>query len=238
MLDESIKEFIERRTIVGDMLLPAHYPEFNHLDSFQIGFRTHGHTAESLVSAADGAWQPGWYVIAMTGLDDPIFIDETERVSGYPVYTAQHGAGRWDATSIAPSLASFHRTLVALADAGDDTALIENVIMAEFGQSNAFWRSVIEERRSSAAEEDMSPAGSDYDPGDYADGDLIVTDIGPQKLKVVGMLSKSRGFSLKETLALVAAPEVKAAGGVRIQLRRLQDELEAAGATVVFRPHA
>jgi hypothetical protein len=238
MWDDSIREFIASRIVPGDLLLPVHYPELEQLDGFQTGFRTHGHSGESLVSSADGAWQPGWYVIAMTGLDDPIFIDETERGSGYPVYTAPHGAGRWDPMAIAPSLAAFSRTLAALAKAEDDPRRFENIIAAEPGFPDTFWREVIEERQRSVSEEDLSPSGGDYDPEDYAEGDLIVTDIGSQKLKAVGIISKACGLSLKETLALVAAPEVKAGSGMRIRLRRLQGQLEAVGATVIFRPRA
>jgi hypothetical protein len=45
---------------------------------------------------------------------DPIFIDTSEE--GFPVYTAIHGEGRWDAKQIAVSLEGFGRALSPVAD--------------------------------------------------------------------------------------------------------------------------
>lgn len=232
---ENIRDFLISGTVVGDLTLPMHYPKPECFNDFQAGFRTNGNTGESLVSETDGGWKPEWYVIAMTGLDDPVFLAVNEAESGYPVYTAVHGAGRWDAIQIAPSLGAFDRLLKTLAEVDDDTAEFNRLIMAEVSFPNEYWSEVIDTRQETELLEQSSSDISDYDPADFEKGDLIVIDPGPHKLKVVQIVSKCRGLPLKEALALAGAPELKAASGTRGQLHRLRERLEALGATVEFR---
>ncbi|KPW39464.1 hypothetical protein ALP99_03872 [Pseudomonas syringae pv. tomato] len=233
---EDIRDFLTSSIVVGDLTLPTHYAKPECFNDFQAGFRTHGNTDESLVSDAEGDWKPEWYVIAMTGLDDPVFLAVNEAGSGYPVYTAVHGAGRWDAIQIAPSLAAFGRLLKALAEVNEDTFEFNRLIMAEVRFPNEYWREVIDTRQETALLEQSSPDISDYNPADFERGNLIVSDPGPHKLKVVQIVSKCRGLPLKDALALAGAPELKAASGTRGQLHSLRAQLEAAGATVEFRP--
>lgn len=232
---EDIREFLINGIVVGDLLLPTHYAKPDRIDDFQAGFRTHGNTGESLVSEAEGEWNPDWYVLAMTGLDDPVFIAANEAPSGYPVYTAVHGAGRWDAIQIAPSLMAFRHFLEALAEVKDDTAEFNRLIMAEIGSANQYWREVIDARQEAELLEQSTPEISAYDPADFESGDLIVIAVGPHKLKVVQLVNKGRKLALKEALALADAPEFTAGSGTRLQLRQLRDQLEALGATVEFR---
>ncbi|WP_122281937.1 hypothetical protein [Pseudomonas syringae] len=234
---EEIRDFLINGVVVGDLLLPTHYAKLDRLDDFQAGFRTHGNTGESLVSDTEGEWNPDWYVLAMTGLDDPVFIAATEATSGYPVYIAAHGAGRWDAIQIAPSLMVFRRLLEALAEVNDDVVEFNRLIMAEIGSANQYWREVIEARQEAELLEQSTPEISAYDLADFESGDLIVIALGLHKLKVVQLVSKERELSLREALALADASEFKAGSGSKRQLRQLRDQLKALGATVEFRPN-
>ncbi|WP_024658758.1 hypothetical protein N027_02920 [Pseudomonas syringae USA007] len=233
---EDIRDFLTSGTVVGDLTLPTHYAKPECVNDFQAGYRTDGNTGESLVSETDGAWKPEWYVVAMTGLDDPVFLAVNEAESGYPVYTAVHGAGRWNAIQIAPSLRAFDRLLKTLAEVDDDTAEFNRLIMAEVSFPNEYWREVIDTRQETELLEQSSSDISDYDPADFEKGDLIVIDPGQHKLKVVQIVSKCRGSPLKDALALAGAPELRAASGTRGQLHSLRAQLEAVGATVEFRP--
>ncbi|MFS0828989.1 hypothetical protein [Pseudomonas phoenicis] len=225
-----LQTFLAHPIVIGDPLLPTHYAHFDTLEAFQTGMRTHGHTGQSLVSEADGAWHPEWYAIAQTGLDDPIFIAANQADRGYPVHYAPHGAGRWDAVEIAPNLETFARLLQALAETQDIHPL-QALIEAEAGPANAFWEEVIDARKQLAdMEEEPSSGSAPYDPSDFESGDLIVTDLGPQKLRVVQLVSKHLGLPLKETLALADTPPLKAASGVGKRLRPLQEQLDALGA--------
>lgn len=37
LLNGSIRDFLADRNVVGNLLLPTHYPEFGRLDHFQVG---------------------------------------------------------------------------------------------------------------------------------------------------------------------------------------------------------
>src|SRR5215467_13852722 len=82
-------------------------------DSGQMGYSVSS-GGGSLTGDGDGHWHAHWIVIGYEELcGDPIFIDTAR--DGFPVYTAPHGEGRWDATSIAVSLESFGKSLSAIA---------------------------------------------------------------------------------------------------------------------------
>ncbi len=234
LFTEALEAFLTQRIVVGDTALPMHYAHVECLEAFQVGFRTHGHTGASLVSETAGDWHPDWYVIALTGLDDPIFIAASEAEQGYPVYTAVHGAGQWNAVRIAPSLERFGGLLQALAAAADDDHF-NTLIETEADAMNAFWQEVIEARASAADPLEIQPESSGYSSADFGVCDLIVTNMGPQKLRVVQFVSKRLGLSLKDTLALADALPFTVASGVRKQLQPLADHLSALGAIVELR---
>lgn len=84
------------------------------LPSLQVGYSVKP-TGECLIGDGDGDWHKRWLVVGYEELcGDPIFIDTSEE--GFPVYTAIHGEGRWDAKRIAVSLDGFGRALLAVAD--------------------------------------------------------------------------------------------------------------------------
>lgn len=236
ILPDEVKDFIASRIIVGDMTLPCRYPEARELDAWQVGFRTHGRTGESLVSRAPGAWQQNWYVIAINGADDPFFIDIGEESSGFPVYHAPHGAGRWEKTLVAPSLRRFGELLSSLTQLAGDHAKVARFIETETDNSG-FWRGLRqehEERRTQDAQaEQPNPA---YDPADYREGILVITDVGPNKMKVVQLLRRNLALSAPEALLLVTQHEIPVAKGAMISVRRIQRELALHGASTEFRP--
>ena len=73
-------------------------------DKFQEGYRFNPLTGEDLTGTEDGDWKKSWYVVGdIPGVGgDPLFTDiADERL---PLYTAMHGAGRWDEIHVADSL--------------------------------------------------------------------------------------------------------------------------------------
>lgn len=105
-IPQLILQFIENQTETGSILLPYHYPKKDEWEEFQCGFRYHGLSGKDLTSTQEGEWQPGWHIIARNGMDDPSFIDLNEETSGFPVYYAPHGAGRWDAIALGFNIVS------------------------------------------------------------------------------------------------------------------------------------
>ena len=105
-------------------------------ESSQVGYSVMS-SGESLTGDGDGDgdgdWHPHWIVIGYEELcGDPIFIDAA--CDGFPVYTAPHGEGRWDAEPIAVSLESFGKSLSVMAHVAKGrqfpTALEKNPITA------------------------------------------------------------------------------------------------------------
>jgi len=97
------------------------------LKSLQIGYSI-SPTGESLTGEKEGDWLKKWIVIGYGECcGDPIFIDST--AEGFPVYTAIHGEGSWNAKRIAVSLEQFGLALSAVAEAAkgrESPVLIEN----------------------------------------------------------------------------------------------------------------
>lgn len=229
-LPEEIARFIAAAVVTGDMVLPWHYPAADDLAAVQIGYRVHGNTGASLVSYETGAWQPGWWVIAQNYFGDPFFIDMGEQMSGFPVYYALHGAGRWDVVTLAPSCRAFGTILTDLRDDGGVDALEQLHAAAD----HPLWQEVITERRERAGADGAEPV-CDLQAIEY--GDLVVTGIGVQKMKIIQILRKAMNLSLQAAMALAAEPEILVGSGPRVRFGRIENDLRAHGASVEFRPH-
>ncbi|WP_433852304.1 hypothetical protein [Stenotrophomonas nitritireducens] len=234
-LPDAVRQFIEAATVVGDMALPFHYPTTEEWERWQSGFRVHGITGESLVAATPGEWQPGWHVVALNGFDDPFFIDLGEAAQNFPVYYAPNGAGRWDAEQAAPSLRHLGEMLAALQRMGDDDAAALRWIEAEVGLTSALWREVFQTRQQRHVEP-PTPTVLPASPADWQRGTLVITAIGPQKMKIVQHLKRVQDLSPQEALALAEQGDIAVAEGCLAQLRDMQVRLQALGATVEFRP--
>ncbi len=245
-LTETVKQFIESAEVSGDMALPFFYPLIQQLESFQIGFRQHGLSGESLISSSEGDWQPSWYAIARNQFDDPFFIDIDKGSQGFPVYYAAHGPGRWDALQVAPSIGHFRQLLAALILLADDDTAAAQYIKAETDASNKLWIEVLEGRLSRQQElaekaqltQLETPINAPINADDWLQGALILTDAGPQKLKVVQCIQQILDLSPHQALALISKGDIPLGEGYFIHLRRHQHKLVALGATLVFRQHS
>ena len=83
------------------------------LQARRIGYSINS-TGEPLTGEQAGDWQREWVIIGYEECcGDPIFIDSLAK--GFPVYTAIHGEGSWEAKQIAVSLEAFGRALLAIA---------------------------------------------------------------------------------------------------------------------------
>jgi hypothetical protein len=237
ILPDEVKDFIAAEIVAGDMALPSHYPKPHELRALQVGYRSHGLTGEDLVSTVPGGWQPGWLVIAQNYFDDPFFIDIAEEASGFPVYYARHGAGRWDAVIAAPSLQRFSQILSALRALGGDDARVRHFIETETDATNALWSEVLEGLK--YREEEQEAPEPAQDPKDFELGDLILTEVGPQKLKVVQIVRRALDVSAPQAMTVVAKRDLVVCSGPRGggRLRRVQEQLTALGASTEFRPH-
>lgn len=230
-IPDAIYAFITAAVVPGDLMLPFHYPQPEQWHAWHSGYRWHGITGENLVADTPGMWQPGWYLIALNCMDDPFFIDLDEAAQGYPVYYAAHGAGRWQAERIAPDLQAFQSLLNQLCHTDETAALA--VLDAHTEADSAFWLELRETWQTRDIDEENTP---DVDPEDWQAGRLLITDIGPQKLKVVQVLRKTLNLPLADALSFVASLPICVSEDFRLRLRPLERELQATGATVKFQP--
>lgn len=226
-IPQLVLQFIETKTVTSVMLLPFHYPKKNEWATFQSGFRYHGISGEDLTSTKEGKWQPGWQVIALNEMDDPFFIDLNEEASGFPVYYAPHGAGRWDAIALGFNITSFGHFLEQIKKAGKDKAACLQLVE----QSNPFWQEL---RETIQEWEDEEPEGTTIDPALLRYGKLEITDAGPNKVKVAKYLMKIWNISPQEALARLTQQDVPVATGFILHLQKYTDDLQELGVTVAW----
>lgn len=74
------------------------------LDSAQVGYATDAEGRD--LTSGEGGWRRDWLVIGTDYfLGDPYLVDLSR--PHMPVFTATHGAGRWDPKPVAASLQDF-----------------------------------------------------------------------------------------------------------------------------------
>lgn len=74
------------------------------LDSAQVGYATDAEGRD--LTSGQGSWQSEWLVIGTDYfVGDPYFVDLSR--PELPVFTAIHGAGKWDPQPVADSLRTF-----------------------------------------------------------------------------------------------------------------------------------
>jgi hypothetical protein len=226
-----ILQFIEHHTVTQTMLLPFHYPKKEQWAAFQSGFRYHGLTGEDLTSTEEGEWQPGWQVVALNEMDDPFFIDMNEEVACFPVYYAEHGAGRWTAISLGFHIVSFGHFLEKMEKVGRDKIACLQLVNLSTDVSNPFWSELC---RSIEEWEEEETETTVVDPALLRYGKLVITNAGPNKVKVAKYLMKIWNISPQEALARLSQPDVLVKDGFLLHLQKYIDDLRELGATVAW----
>jgi hypothetical protein len=108
---EEILDTIRREVSFGYTTI--HIFRASELETQQVGYSV-SPTGDLLTTDHGGGWLKSWIVIGNEDLcGDPIFIDSSQ--ADFPVYTAMHGEGRWEAEQIAASLVGFGHALTAIA---------------------------------------------------------------------------------------------------------------------------
>ena len=149
---EALKSLSFRLVSFGYMTVHIYEPE--QIGEAQIGYSVSS-AGSPLIGKDEGNWKENWLVIGHEDMcGDPIFIDASEE--GFPVYTAMHGTGSWDANMIADNLHGFDKALQIIStisggrknpaelDANPLPASERNRVIAEIQMSNpksdmSFW---------------------------------------------------------------------------------------------------
>jgi len=123
-------------------MLPAYYADINDFNKMQEGYRFNSLSGEFLVSDKNGDWQDGWYVFAVNTMDDPFYIDFTQKDIGFPVYYSYHGTGKWVPIKIADTLEQFEQILRVLKSKDVEVPFDVSELPLEIDLNNEFWDEV------------------------------------------------------------------------------------------------
>jgi mRNA-degrading endonuclease HigB of HigAB toxin-antitoxin module len=122
---------------------------------------------------------------------DPFFVDLNEHAAGFPVYFAYHGQGYWEPLKIADSLEDFQKIIDDVHAVGWDKKALSDYFKPHKDSENPFWKEVYEviENQEEMSEEAVEEKINDL--SDWREANLYITDIGPNKMKIIALLKKS-----------------------------------------------
>ncbi|WP_148707189.1 ribosomal protein L7/L12 [Chitinophaga skermanii] len=219
--------------IAGDACLPAYYPKDQvAFEKLQSGYRFHGITLEDLTGMQAGQWQPGWFVVALNEMDDPYFVDFSEETKGYPVYFAWHGAGVWEAQLVAPGIQACQALLEDLKRLHGNQPGTAAYLEEHCNIDEGLWQEVYDHTLSQDEFVEQEPVNM----GDYVQGDILVIDCGPNKVKVMQFVKALLGLSPQAALGMVNNPPFVLKSGFKILMLRVIAQLESLGAKAEFIP--
>lgn len=230
---QDILEFLEKPLTLEGLLLPENYAKAEHIYYFQDGYHYNSVENKILTSNIPGDFQPDWIVLATNYFSDPFFIDLNEESLGFPVYFAYHGQGYWKPLEIAESLAHFREIIKEVYSRRFDKAALKYYFHSYKGTENPFWKEVLETVESW---EEMTEEFNEQEitDSDWRQASLYITDIGPNKMKIIALLKKEHDLSGAEALELSRSNRILFRTGYYKWLQQDYQQLESLGAKVEF----
>ncbi|MCY4780344.1 hypothetical protein ORI89_11835 [Sphingobacterium sp. UT-1RO-CII-1] len=224
-------DFWKQYYVIENLSLPEYYPEPGQVLAFQAGYAFNAVSGESLQGGREEDFKESWLVVAANYFADPFFIDFNEAEEGFPVYFAFHGAGRWTPIKVADTIAGFQERLRIIFDNKFDQAYLLDFVRDIGCEGNAFWEEVYQ------AVLDMPEYSEDdeieqLDRSDWAETEVYITALGPNKMKIVALLKEKFKLSGPEALKLSKQDRVFYHKGPYKWALASAQELEALGATV------
>lgn len=225
-----IIEFLKEPTRIEGLALPENYASPEHIYYFQDGYHYNSVENKILTSDLPGEMQPGWIILASNYFSDPFFIDLNEVEAHFPVYFAYHGQGNWEAIKVAESLHSFQKVLQKIQHQRWDKAELIEYFDENIDLENPLWKEVY---TNIVEEEEGQPEPiKTYELGPEVN--LYITDIGPNKMKVIALLKRKFNISGSEALELSKESRILFRTGYTQWLEYDRKQLEDLGAKVEF----
>ncbi|SDI96444.1 SMI1/KNR4 family protein [Chryseobacterium jejuense] len=226
-----ITAFLKDPVCIEGLALPENYASVEHIYYFQDGYQYNSVEHKALVSDVPGEFKPSWIVLASNYFADPFFIDLNEAKQEFPVYFAWHGQGNWEPVKIAENLTEFQNVLLQIQNVRFDKAGLIEYFDENIDLENPLW----EEVYTSIEEEEECVSNSiETDEAMGSKANLYITDIGPNKMKVIALLKKEFSLSGTEALQLSKNPKILFRTGYTKWLEYDRKYLEDLGATVEF----
>jgi hypothetical protein len=156
MIKDSYKDLLSGLAIPSVSLgyVGVHLHDVSELLEAQIGYSVDP-SGISLIDENPGSWQTNWVVIGYeTRCGDPIFIDT--QAEGFPVYTAMHGCGTWEAKPVATRLRKFAMAMTQFArlaegrsnpvqleanpiEPNERSSFLQEILRENLGMEITFW---------------------------------------------------------------------------------------------------
>lgn len=143
----------------------------------------------------------------------------------------QHGAGRWDAIALGFNIASLGRFLEQMEKTGRDKTACLQLVDFSTDVNNPFW---LELRTSIQEWEEEEAESTIIDPALLRYGKLVITDAGPNKVKVAKYLMKIWKIGPQEALVRLTQQDTLVEKGFLLHLQKYIDDLQQLGAIVAW----
>lgn len=225
----SILQFLKEPIIIEGLTLPENYATAEHIYYFQDGYHYNSVENKVLTGDAPGEFKPSWIVLASGYFSDPFFIDLNEAENDFPVYFAYHGQGNWEAVKVAESISRFKEILHEIQNLRSDKKGLIQYFNEKMDLENPLWKEVYGNIES---EEEGNPEQIETYESIGPEVNLYITDIGPNKMKVIALLKKELGLSGAEALELSKETRILFSTGYHKWLEYDRKQLEDLGAKV------
>ncbi|WP_051959932.1 SMI1/KNR4 family protein [Sphingobacterium sp. ML3W] len=194
-------EFFKNTSEIENLCLPENYPKLETIFNFQNGYTYNSVTNTFLYGEKEGDFKENWLVIATNNFADPFFIDFDDVQQNFPVYFAYHGAGKWSPIKVSASLENFQHILNVLYQHRFNKEELIKIVENEIRSSNEFWEEV-HESVLNQSERTAEEQAQKYVETDWREAELYITQVGPNKLKIVSLLKENFKLSGAEALQM------------------------------------
>ncbi|UEQ77403.1 SMI1/KNR4 family protein [Chryseobacterium arthrosphaerae] len=229
-----ILKFLEKAVITEGLSLPENYAAPEQIYYFQDGYHYNSVENKDLTGNAPGDFKPDWIVLATNYFADPFFVDLNEHAAGFPVYFAYHGQGYWQPLKIADSLEDFQKIIDDVHSVRWDKKVLSDYFKPHKDSENPFWKEVYEaiENQEEMSEEAVEEKINDL--SDWREANLYITDIGPNKMKIIALLKKEHHLSGAEAMKLSKSNRILFRNGYYKWLQKDYEQLIDLGAQAEF----
>lgn len=184
-----------------NLSLPENYPTIDNILDFQDGYRYNSVNEASLISDKQGDFKDSWLVIATNYFADPFIINLDEVDLNFPVYFAMHGAGKWELQQISNNINIFQDTLKVIYENRFDRDFLVSYFEKLSKNNIEFWDEVY---KNALNLPDLTNEEQEVKifQTDWREAEIYITDIGPNKMKIVSLLKKVHNLSGTEALKM------------------------------------
>lgn len=227
----TLVEFFKFNFAIENLSLPENYPTLENSFDFQDGYAYNSVNNTFLYGQKEGDFKESWLVIATNYFADPFFIDFDESAQNFPVYFAYHGAGKWEPIKIANSIDAFQQKLKAIHQNRFNKEELIKILDIEENSKNEFWNEVVESCHN-LPEIEENEIAQKYVQSDWREAELYLTDVGPNKMKIVSLLKEKFNLSGTEALKMSKQDRIFYHKGTYRWMTPMVQELENLGATI------